>query len=73
VYKIFVVLLLNNRGERWSNWLRHCATSQMVAGSIPDRVIGIFHSGSTLALGSTQLLREMSTRGTSLGVKAAGA
>jgi len=24
-------------------WLRHCATSQKVAGSIPDRVITIFH------------------------------
>ena len=24
-------------------WLRHCATSQKVAGSIPDGVIGIFH------------------------------
>ena len=37
-----------------------------VAGSIPDGVIGIFQShnpsGRTVALGSTQLLREMSTR-----------
>jgi hypothetical protein len=24
-------------------WLRHCATSRKVAGSIPDGVIGIFH------------------------------
>jgi hypothetical protein len=24
-------------------WLRHCATNQKVAGSIPDGVIGIFH------------------------------
>jgi len=24
-------------------WLRHCATSQKVAGSIPDGLIGIFH------------------------------
>jgi hypothetical protein len=24
-------------------WLRHCATSWKVAGSIPDGVIGIFH------------------------------
>jgi hypothetical protein len=24
-------------------WLRHCATSRKVAGSIPDGVIGVFH------------------------------
>ena len=30
-------------GPRWLSWLRHCATSQKVAGSIPDGVIGIFH------------------------------
>jgi hypothetical protein len=28
------------RGTRWRSWLRHCATSRKVAGSIPD---GIFH------------------------------
>jgi len=37
----------------------------MVAGSIPDDVIGIFHwhnpSGRTMALGYTQPLTEMST------------
>jgi hypothetical protein len=28
----------------WRSWLRHCATSRKVAGSIPDGVIGIiFH------------------------------
>ena len=52
-------------GTRWSSWLRHCATSRKVAGSIPDGVIGIFHwynpSGRTMALGSTQPLTEMST------------
>ena len=26
----------------WRSWLRHCATSRKVAGSIPDVVIGIF-------------------------------
>jgi len=26
----------------WRSWLRHCATSRKVAGSIPDYVIGIF-------------------------------
>ena len=34
------------------NWLRHCATSRKVAGSIPDGVTGIFHwrvsSGRTM-------------------------
>ena len=27
----------------WRSWLRHCASSQKVACSIPDGVIGIFH------------------------------
>ena len=31
------------RDTRWHSWLRHCATSRKVAGSIPDGVIGIFH------------------------------
>ena len=26
-----------------TRWLRHCATSLKVAGSIPDGVTGIFH------------------------------
>ena len=30
-------------GTQWRSWLRHCATSRKVAGSIPDCVIGIFH------------------------------
>ena len=61
---------------RWRSWLRHCATSRKVAGSIPDGVI-IFHwhkpSGSTMALGSTKPLTDMSTRNISWRVKAAGA
>jgi len=65
------------RGTRWRSRLRHCATSRKAAGSIPDGVIGIFHwhnpSGSTMALGSTQPLTEMSTRNNSWGVKSAGA
>ena len=28
--------------ERWRSWLRYCATSRKVAGSILDGVIGIF-------------------------------
>jgi hypothetical protein len=42
-----------------------------VAGSIPHDVTGIF--GSAMAQGSNEPLTEMSTRNTSLGVKAAGA
>ena len=30
-------------GMLWHSWLRHCATTQKVVGSIPDGVIGIFH------------------------------
>ena len=64
-------------GTRWRSWLRHCATSRKVTGSIPDGVIGIFHwrnpSSRTMALGLTQPLTEMSTRNISWGVKAAGA
>jgi hypothetical protein len=48
------------------SWLRHYATSRKVAGSIPDEVIGFFNwphpSSPTVALGSTELLTEMSTR-----------
>ena len=33
----------NKGGPRWLSRLRHCATSQKVAGSVPDGVIGIFH------------------------------
>ena len=49
---------------RWRSWLRYCATSRKVAGSIPDGVIEIFHwhnpSDRTMAVGSTQPLTEMS-------------
>jgi len=51
---------------RWRSWLRHCATSRKVAGSIPDAIIGIFHLrnpfGRTMAPGLTQSLTEMSNR-----------
>ena len=50
--------------------------SRKVAGSIRDDVIGVFHwhnpSGCPVALGSTQLLTEMSNRNIFWGVKAAG-
>ena len=68
---IFLLCFSRLRGTRRRSWLRHCATSRKVAGSIPDSVIGIFHShnpsGRTMALGSTQPLAEMSTRNVSWG------
>jgi len=45
--------------------LRCCATNRKVAGSIPAGITGIIHfhsSDRTMALGSTQPLREMSNR-----------
>jgi len=61
IYFHYIVL-----GTRWRGLLRHCATSRKVAGSIPDGVIGIFHShypsGRTMTLGFTQPLTEISTR-----------
>jgi len=61
----------------WCSWLRHCATSRKVPGSIPDGVIVNFHlhnpSGRTMALELTQPLTEMSTTFTSWEVKVAGA
>ena len=53
-------------GMRWRSWLRQCATSRKVAGSIPDGVIGICNchkpSGRTMALRLTHPLTEMCTR-----------
>jgi hypothetical protein len=31
-------------GTQYRSWLRHCATSRKVTGSIPDEVIGFFSS-----------------------------
>jgi hypothetical protein len=67
------VLLHIYKGARcwWRSWLRHCATSRKVAGSIPDGVTEIFHwynpSSRTMVLGLTQPLTEMSTRNISWG------
>jgi hypothetical protein len=74
----FTILLCHRGGgTRWHSWLRHCATSWKVAGSIPGGVIGMFHwhnpSGRTKALGLTQPLTEMSARNISWGVKVVGA
>ena len=58
----------------WRIWLRRCATSRKVAGSIPNGVFRIFHwhnpFGRTMALGSTQPLTETSTSNISWVVKA---
>jgi hypothetical protein len=63
-------------GTRWPSWLRYCATSRKVAGSIPVGVDGIFHwhkpSGHTMALVLTKPLKEMSTTDISWRVKVAG-
>jgi hypothetical protein len=73
IYKITVCAW----GMQWRSWLKNCATSRKVVGSIPDGVTGIFHrhnpSIHTVALGLTQPPTEMSTRNISLGLKAAGA
>ena len=54
------------RGPGVAQWLRRCATSRTVPGSIPGGVTGffsgIFPSDRTMALGSTQPLVKMSTR-----------
>jgi hypothetical protein len=54
------------RGKRYRRMLRHYASSQKVAGSIPDEATGFFSwpnpSSRTMALGSTQPLTGMSTR-----------
>jgi len=67
------VTFVSTVGTAVAQWLRHCATTRKVAGSIPDGVTGTFHlhnpSDRTMALGSTQPLTEMSTRNISWGKK----
>ena len=63
IHDCFIILLTVHIGSmQWNSWLRHCATSWKVVGSIPDGFIGIFHwrnpSGHTMALGLTQPLTE---------------
>jgi hypothetical protein len=85
---VFVIWLQSNSTETCYDWIKtltyqtraHGGTAgwgRKFAGSIPESVIGIFHwhntSGRTMALGSTEPLKEMSTRNISWGVKAAGA
>ena len=64
-------------GTAVAQWLRCCATNRKVAGSIPDGVIGMFHSHNppdrTMALGSTQVSNRNEYQENFLGVNAAGA
>ena len=58
-------------GPGVAQWLRRCASSRTVPGSIPGGVTGFFYnispSDGTMALGSTQNLVKMSTRNISGG------
>jgi hypothetical protein len=58
-------------GTRWRSWLNNCATSCEVAGSIPDGVIGIFHSHNPS--GRTVVSNRNEYKEYFLGVKATGA
>jgi hypothetical protein len=62
----FPLVLWSHKRPEVALWLRRCATSRTVPGSIPGGVIGffsyIFPSDRTMALGSTQPLVKMSTR-----------
>jgi hypothetical protein len=57
---------VEKRGTQWYSWLRHCATTRKVAGSIPDGVTGIVHglnpTGCSMARGLTQSLTETSKK-----------
>ena len=55
-------------GTRWHSWLRHCATSRKVAGSV-ESIHWHNPSGRTMTLGLTQPLTEMSSRNNSWGSK----
>jgi hypothetical protein len=59
-------------GTRWRGCLRHYATSQEIAGSIPTEVNGYFSGPSPpsriMSLGSTQPLTEMSARNFPVGI-----
>ena len=68
-------MYINFWGTRCRIWLRHCATSRKISGSISNGVIGIFHwhnpSGSTIAFGLTQPLNRNEYQEYFLGVKVA--
>jgi hypothetical protein len=61
-----ISLPMSKMGRGVAKWLRRCASSRTVTGSIPGGVTGFFSdispSNRTLALGLTQPLVKMSTR-----------
>ena len=57
--QISVHICVYVRGMLWCSWLRHCTKTWKVVGLVP--------SDHTVALGLTQCLTEMSTRGISWG------
>jgi hypothetical protein len=69
LFGILGVLQTNQCGTHWCTWLRHCTTSHVIVGSIPDGIIGIFQliisSSHTMALGLTQPPKEISAQGIS--------
>jgi hypothetical protein len=67
-----LTVIMGKWGTRWRSWLRCCATSRKVAGSIPNGVNDIIlqpHYGPGVDSASNR----MSTRNIPWGVKAAGA
>jgi len=62
----YLLFLHAKGGKRWRSWLKHCATSRKVAGTVFNGVSGIIHwhnpSVSTETRGSTHPLTEISTR-----------
>ena len=69
---LYVIYYKIYRDTRWHSWLRQCATSRKVGGSITDGAIGVLHlhNPSGCALGSNQPLTEMTTKKITSGVKA---
>jgi hypothetical protein len=61
------VVTTYKRVAPWRRWLRHGTTRRKVTDLIPHFVFGIFPSGRTMVLGSTQPLTELSTRNISEG------
>ena len=48
---------------RWRCWLRHCTTSRIVAGSIPDDVIGNFIDSACNSNGYQEYFLEVKANG----------
>ena len=75
LYLQFVVSIVQYQEPGVAQWLKRCATSRTVPGSIPGNVTGffsdIFPSDRTMPLGSTQPPVKMSTRNIP-GVKGGG-